>query len=124
MPLSLDLNGHGTIHDVNESLRWRISQLAFQFKLCGVFGERCAQRRPDVHDGGRIPHPGQSRAHKSVRRLQNMIALMRAARVTEIMHGTSFPEIPAKPQAASANAVRIPALSRRRQDEPIPPDRG
>src|SRR5260370_17423751 len=49
---------------------------------------------------------------------------MRAARLTDIMHGTSVPGIPAKPQAASADEVRIRALSQRRRDAPIPLDRG
>jgi len=124
VPLSFAFQGHRAFHHIDETLRARISQFALRLKFGSVFGERCAQRRTNVNDCRSILHPRQCRAHKSVRCLQNVIALMRAARLTEIMHGTSFPEILGTPQAGSAIDVRTPALSRHRQDAPIPPDRG
>src|SRR5260370_14498882 len=100
------------MHEVNEWLRRGISEFALRLKLRGIFGERRADPRADVNDRGGILHPRQCRAHKSIRREEQMVALMRAARLTEIMHGTSFPEIPAKPQAAPANDFRTPAQTR------------
>src|SRR6266478_7502609 len=124
VPFSFAFQGHRSFHHIDETLRARISQFALRLKFGSVFGKPCAQRGTNVNDCRSILHSGQCRAHKSVRCLQNVIALMSAARLTEIMHGTSFPEILARPQAASAIDARTQVLSRHRQDTPIPPDRG
>ena len=77
-----------------------------------------------MNDGRSIFHSGQRGANEGVRSEQEMIAMVSAARVAEIMHGGSSFEILAKRQVDSADATRIPEHWQHLPESPIPWDCG
>src|SRR5438270_118275 len=112
------------LDDVQESLRTRRSQFAIGLKLDAVLSEPGAERRSNVHDGGSILHSRKCRAHKSVRSKQQMMGLMRAARLTRIIHVASLSEILATTPIVRANALRTPQRWPRLGDALIRRDHG
>src|SRR5713101_1275907 len=122
LPLSFSFQCDGSFHYIEKTLRGGMAQFALRFELRGVFSESCADRGTNMNDRGSTPHAGERGANKGVRSEEQVIALMRAASSTEIMHGTSFPEIALRMQVASASDIRNRGLFRRPRAEPIPPD--
>jgi hypothetical protein len=92
---------------IDEALTRRITEFAFALEFGGVLRERGADSRADVDDGGGGFHPGQGSPHESVGSEQEMIALVSATCVAEIMHDGPSIEIRVRQQVGSTNAGRI-----------------
>src|SRR5580700_4209763 len=109
---------------VEESLRCGCSKFAAGCKFGSVLGESRTKGRTGVHNGCARFHAGPCGTNERVWRQKQMIGLLSASRLTEIMHGTSFFEIPWNWQVDRADATRIRAPLPRLPPRPIPPGRG
>ena len=98
---------HRTIDHIYEALYERLTELSCALEFDCVLGERGAESRADVDDGGCGFHPRQGGPHESIGSEQEVVAVMSAARVAEIMHdGPSF-EIQVRQQVDLTNGDRI-----------------
>src|SRR5437870_11916730 len=88
-----DLQDNGALHHIEESLGGGGGQFALRLELSSVFGKRRAKRGANVHDGGGILHAGQSGAHKGGGSEKQVVAVTRAARLDDVLHGTGLAEI-------------------------------
>src|SRR5207247_9272312 len=100
-------NLHAALNSAHESLRGSASQFRTGFEFSGVLGESCTQGWTDMHDSDALAHAWYGGADKSIRGQQEMIVLVRTARLSKIMHGSSFSEIRATPPADREGAIHI-----------------
>src|SRR5207244_13084245 len=86
-----DTNMHLAIEYIQEALCGGLTEFACTLEFSGVLRECGAKSRADVDDGGCGFHPGQGGSHESIGSEQEMIALVSAACMAEIMQdGPSF----------------------------------
>src|SRR5579862_7499148 len=71
---------------IHEALQRSGLQHATSLEFSGVLREGRAGWRRYMHDARDFIHAGQRRPHESVRRLQQMIAMICTAGVTELIH--------------------------------------
>ena len=98
---------HGTVDYIEEALRERFAEFSRILKFGGVLRECGAKSRADVDDGGCGFHPRQGGPHESIGSEQEMIALVSATSVAEIMHDGPSIEIRVRQQVDSTNGDRI-----------------
>lgn len=113
MLLAIDMEVQRAFDHVEEALGVRISKLPVHLHFGGVLRERGTKSGTDMHDSGRVLHPWQGRSHKSIRREQEVIWMVSAARVAKIMHGRSSSEIQASEQVDPTNEAHSRVLLRR-----------
>ena len=75
-----------TFENVDKPLPDGRSQSSPGFELGRVFGETRSSRWPDVNHRGRFLHAHERCANKGIRRVQQMVGLVRAACVSEMLH--------------------------------------
>ena len=80
----------GSFEDVEEALVGCGAERAAGFEFGGVLGEGCAACGGDVDDGGGALHAGKGGADEGVGRVEEVVALIGAAGLTEVMHGLSL----------------------------------
>ncbi len=107
MIIAADMKAHLAIEYVQEALCGGLTELACTLEFGGVLCERGRKGRADVDDGGCGFHPRQGGPHESVGSEQQMISLMSAACVAEIMHDEPSFEIRVSWQDDSTNRGRI-----------------
>src|SRR5579863_1267791 len=64
---------------------------AISFQFNRVLGKPCAHRGSGMHNGSGLPHSRQRSAHECIGSLEEMIALVAATRVSQMLHCDSFP---------------------------------
>src|SRR5215510_2668746 len=127
---SRDLKLNRAVENIQKPLRGGRTEFAAGLTLRGVLSEGRAPSRTDVNNGCSFNHARKHSANKRVRSKQKMIALMRAARLTEvrqrIIHAVnlSLSEIHLILQVAGASGRRSPRRKRRLRARPIRPGRG
>src|SRR5258708_19024651 len=96
-----------TVDNIQEALCQCLTAFPSTFYFGCVLRERSAKIRANVNDGGPGFHPRQGRPHKSIGSEQEMIALVSAASVAEIMHDWPSFYIPVRQQVDPTNGDRI-----------------
>jgi hypothetical protein len=76
--------------DEEEALRGGSAKFATGFEFGRVLGESSASGGASVHDGHAGFHAGQRGSNEGVRCQKEVVVFLGAARLTKIMHGTSF----------------------------------
>ncbi len=64
-----------------------VPRCAAGFEFGGVLGEGCATGGRDVDDGGGTLHAREDGADEGVGRVEEVVALVGAAGLSEVMHG-------------------------------------
>src|SRR5579862_4303655 len=110
--LAVGFERGGAFHHIKKALRGRGTQLAVGFEFGSVLGESRAESGADVHDGGGPAHAGERGADEGVRSEKQVIAVLRAASLAEMMkramHGvnSSFVKVSERPRTAGIRAKR------------------
>ncbi len=76
----------GAFERVEEALIGGVAQSAAGFEFGGVLGEGCSAGGGDVDDGGGSLHAGEGGADEGVGCVEEMVALVGAAGLSELMH--------------------------------------